>query len=67
MSNLFSTPKTPKVKEPEPVESVQQIQVDATETARKRRRSLTGRGRQSTMFAGIQSALATGLKRRLGE
>lgn len=67
MSNLFSTPKTPKLREPERVESVQQISVDATETARKRRRSLIGTGRQSTIFAGIQSALAAGLKRRLGE
>lgn len=66
MSNLFSTPKTPKVKGPEPVEPIQQITVDATETARKRRRSLIGTGRQSTVFAGIESALKAGLQRRLG-
>lgn len=67
MSNLFSTPKVPTPKAPEPVEQIKQIKVDATETERKRRRSLIGQGRASTQLAGLQSAIAAGLKRRLGE
>ena len=67
MSNLLRKPDVPSIKEPEAVESIQQVKVDADEAARKRRRSLVGQGRQSTAFAGIQSNLAAGLKRRLGE
>ena len=63
MSNLLKTPKIPTPQEPESVEQIQQIKVDATETARKRKRSLIGQGRQSTILSGVQTLL----KKRLGE
>jgi len=67
MSSLFGAAKAKTQGDPEPVESIQQIKVDATEAARRRRRSLIGTGRQSTQLAGTQNLLRQGLKRRLGE
>ena len=67
MSSLLGAAKQRTQGDPEPVENIQQIKVDAAETARKRRRSLIGQGRKSTQLAGIQNLLQQGLKRRLGE
>jgi hypothetical protein len=67
MSSLLGAAKQRTQKDPEPVENIQQIKVDATEAARRRKRSLSGQGRRSTQLAGLQNVLQQGLKRRLGE
>ena len=64
MSGMFSSPKTPKIRKQEVVESVTKITDDANdEQKRVRQRISQASGYQSTVMAGIQSAL----KRRLGE
>ena len=68
MSSIFSKPKTPKLPtmaaEPEPIQMVEE---GAEEQGRNRRRRLAGLGAQSTRISGIQSALMSALKKRLGE
>ena len=78
MSGLFSSEKLkpsyalnpfsnkPEAKPPveeERIESVTKIDEDKDEAARKKRRSLIGTGRQSTILAGIKNIL----KKRTGE
>ena len=68
MSNLFSSPKKPKLPvqqvEPEPIETVTE---DATEAGRRRRKKLVTGGAPSTRISGIMSSVMTALKKRLGE
>ena len=68
MSSVFHSPKRPKipppVAEPEPIQMVEE---GAEEQARNRRKRLAGLGAASTRISGIQSALMSALKKRLGE
>ena len=67
MSTVFSSPKKQKLPPQQaPVEAVETVTEDATEAGRRRRRHLATRGTQ-TRLSGIQSALASALKKRLGE
>ena len=69
MSSVFSSPKKPKIAvqqaEAEPVEMVTE---DATVEGRRKRKALAMRsGAESTRISGIESALLSALKKRLGE
>ena len=68
MSQLFSSPKKPKLPtqqaEPEAIETVTE---DVTEAGRRRRKKLVVGGAPSTRISGIMSAVMAGLKKRLGE
>ena len=70
MSNLFSSPKKPKLP-PQQVqqqaETVETVTEDATEAGRRRRKKLVTGGAPSTRISGIRSALFAALKKRLGE
>ena len=63
MSSLFSSPKTPKVQQQEPVSDIKMVQEDADVARRREKKKLLTGGRKSTILGGITSAL----KKRLGE
>lgn len=67
MSSLFSKPSIPKPKQAVVQPPVAAVEEDPSEAARHRRRALLKRGAASTRISGIRSAVASALKRRLGE
>jgi hypothetical protein len=67
MSSIFGSPKKPKlpVQQAQP-EQIETVTEDATEAGRRKRRHLATAGTQ-TRISGIRSAVASALKKRLGE
>ncbi len=70
MSNLFKKPDTPSLpplpKPLPPIKSIKEVAIveeSATEAQRRKKRSISGRGKASTIISGITLAL----KKRFGE
>lgn len=58
-----SKTKTPDLKEPEKIETIEKVTEEESAVKRRTRKRLEGQGRLGNIFAGIQTAL----KQRLGQ